>query len=54
MAPPKQRIMITSQMQLIITTKRQFFVKANSIKYLYDTLTNLHVKRQMPQAQAQV
>jgi hypothetical protein len=55
-APQIQRIMITSQTRLMITTKRQFFMKAKTQSGIsrYDTLTNLHVKCQMPQALAQV
>jgi hypothetical protein len=30
LAPQKQRIKTTSQMQLMITTERQFFMKAKS------------------------
>jgi hypothetical protein len=34
MAPQKQRRMVTSQMQLIITTNWQFLWKQNAVKYL--------------------
>jgi hypothetical protein len=45
LAPQKQRRMITSQMRLMITIKRQFSWKQNEVKYLYNTLNNLCVKK---------
>jgi hypothetical protein len=47
MAPQKQRKTVTSQTQLMITTKRQFSWKHNAVEYLLNTLTNLHVKCQV-------
>ncbi len=39
MAPQKQRRMVTSQMQQMITTEKLFSWKHNAVKYLYNTLT---------------
>ncbi len=43
LAPQKQRIMTTSQTQLMITTKRQFFMKAKKQSGIPDTLTSPRV-----------
>jgi hypothetical protein len=43
LTPQKQRIMTTSQMQLMITTERQFFMIAKKQSGIPDTLTNLHI-----------
>jgi hypothetical protein len=40
LAPQKQRIMTTSQTWLMITTERQFFMKAKKQAGIPDTLTN--------------
>jgi hypothetical protein len=40
LAPQKQRIMTTSQTQLMITTERQFFMKAKKQSDIPDTLIN--------------
>jgi hypothetical protein len=43
LAPQKQYMMTTSQTRLMITTKRQFFMKAKKQSNIPDTLTNPHV-----------
>jgi hypothetical protein len=43
LASQKQSIMTTSQMQRMITTKRQFFMKAKKQSDIPDTLTNPRV-----------
>jgi hypothetical protein len=48
MAQQKQRIMTTSQLQLMI--KANFHQSKKKQSGISDTLTNLHVKCQMPQA----
>jgi hypothetical protein len=40
LAPQKQRIKTTSQMQRMITTERQFFTKEKKQSGIPDTLTN--------------
>ncbi len=47
MAPQKQRKTVTSQMQLMITTKRQLSWKPKAVEYQFDTLTNPCVKCQV-------
>jgi hypothetical protein len=43
LAPGKQRIMTTSQMGLMITTERQFFMEAKKQSGIPDTLTSPRV-----------
>jgi hypothetical protein len=43
LAPQKQRTMTTSQSSLMITTEKQFFMKAKKQSGIPETLTNPHV-----------